>query len=151
MPPLETGLLCRHVYRLDKLPGALDATRSKAADKLLKSSRGQVQRVVVAATAAVNNLDLARIAPVVGADHPAARTRAVEQVVAHGDNHLAVVVGLAAGAEASVVVGEVAGVASREMVHVLFSSGGSSRGSEREGQDGGGDSFADGVHVENKV
>lgn len=91
--------------RLGPVPGGGGAADAELADGLLEGSGREIDVVVGAALAAVNDLNSDLAGGALDLDVAAAGLLGVKEGGRHGDDQVAVAVGLAAGAEARVVVG----------------------------------------------
>lgn len=92
----------------------MSTTSAKGANDVLERSWGQVKVAISAATAAVHDTDIDTASMVVDADVAPARVLGVEEAMAYGGNVVIGGVLLAAGSEARLVIGYVAGGAGGE-------------------------------------
>lgn len=100
---------------LSPLPlNAMSTTSVKRANDVLERSRGQVKVAVGAATTAVHDADIDAASMVVDVDVAPAGVLSVEETMAYGGDVVMGGVLVAAGSEAGLVVGYVAGGASRK-------------------------------------
>lgn len=92
----------------------MSTTSVKRANDVLERSRGQVKVAVGAATTAVHDADIDAASMVVDVDVAPAGVLSVEETMAYGGDVVMGGVLVAAGSEAGLVVGYVAGGASRK-------------------------------------
>lgn len=104
---------------------------------MLESCRGEVKVIFSTAGAAVDNPDVHRPALVVDADVATAGVLAVVKRVGHGDDALAISVGLSTGAKADLVVGHGAGEDGSCSGFWFSGSSGSGEGEAKRGDGGG--------------